>query len=40
MKKAGGSHSNGVIYVNNNLKTKVRNPMTELGVSKKMREFK
>ena len=30
VKKAGGAHSNKVIYVNSDSKTKVRNPMTEL----------
>ena len=37
VKKAGGCHSNGVIYVNNNLKTKVRNPMTEVVVKENER---
>ena len=32
VKKAGGSHSNKVIFVNNNTKTKVRNPMKEIVV--------
>ena len=32
VKKAGGSHSNKVIFVNNNPKTKARNPMKEIVV--------
>ena len=32
VKKAGGAHSNKVIYVNSDPKTKVRNPMSELVV--------
>lgn len=32
VKKAGGQHSSGIIYVNNNQKSKIRNPMTELNV--------
>mmetsp|Transcript_3723 Transcript_3723/g.5635 ORF Transcript_3723/g.5635 Transcript_3723/m.5635 type:complete len:88 (+) Transcript_3723:630-893(+) len=37
VKKAGGCHSNKVIFVNNNPKTKVRNPMTELVVKENER---
>ena len=37
VKKAGGAHSNKVIYVNNNPKAKVRNPMKELVVKENER---
>ena len=32
VKKAGGEHSSGIIYVNSNPKAKIKNPMTELVV--------
>ena len=37
VKKAGGSHSSGVIYVNSNPKANIRNPMSELVVKENER---